>query len=45
MKDIVDLLARVLLATIFFYEAYDSIAHYADTKREIAALGLIWDPD
>ena len=45
MKDIIDLIARVLLATIFFYEAYDAIFYYADTKREIAALGLIWNPD
>lgn len=45
MKDIIDLLARVLLATIFFYEAYDAIFYYADTKREIASLGLMWNPD
>lgn len=45
MKDLIDLVARVLLATIFFYEAYDAIFYYEKTKIEMAAHGLTWNPD
>jgi len=33
MKDSIDLIARVFLAFIFFFEAYDSITHFKATKE------------
>ena len=45
MKDIIDLLARVLIAFIFLYEAYDSIAFFKLTKEKMLSYGLTWQPD
>lgn len=45
MKDIIDLIARVLLAFIFLYEAYDSIFYYKSTKAMMTAYGLTWRQD
>jgi putative oxidoreductase len=45
MKDIVDLLARICIAIIFLYEAYDSIAYYQLTKEKMTAYGLTWQQD
>lgn len=45
MKNFVDLLARILLSTIFFYEAYDAIFHAEATKVAMAAHGLTWNAD
>ena len=45
MKDIIDLIARICIATIFLYEAYDSVAYYQLTKEKMAAYGLTWQQD
>ena len=45
MKDILDLLARVCLAFIFLYEAYDSIFYFQETKAKMATYGLTWNPN
>ncbi len=45
MKDIVDLIARVFLAFIFFYEAYDSIFYFKQTKTTMTNFGLTWNQD
>ncbi|MFT4761481.1 MAG: putative oxidoreductase [Paraglaciecola sp.] len=45
MKNFVDLLARILLATIFFYEAYDAIFFADATKTAMAAHRLTWNAD
>lgn len=45
MKNFIDLLARILLATIFFYEAYDAIFFADATKTAMAAHGLTWNAD
>lgn len=45
MKDIVDLIARVFLAFIFLYEAFDSLHYFKETKAEMAEYKLIWNPD
>ncbi len=45
MKDFVDLLARVLLAVIFFYEAYDSAVYFKATKLKMAEYGLTANQD
>ena len=45
MKDIVDLIGRVLLSFIFLYDAYDTIFYFQDTKTEMMSYGLTWRPD
>ncbi len=37
MKDKIDLLARILLASIFFLHSYDLINHYFGIKEKVAA--------
>ena len=37
MKDIIDLIARICIALIFLYEAWDSISHYKATKLSMAS--------
>ena len=45
MKNIADLLGRMLLAFIFFYEAYDSI-FFKDANIELMAHhGVTWQPE
>ncbi len=43
MKDVLDLLARVCLAFIFLYEAYDSIFYFQETKAKMTVYGLTWN--
>lgn len=45
MKNILDLLSRFFLATIFLFEAYDSIAFFQHTKETMAAYGLTSNQD
>ena len=45
MKDIIDLLARICIATIFLYEAYDSLSYYKLTKMKMTEYGLTWQQD
>ena len=45
MKDIVDLIARGLLACIFLYEAYDSIIFFNSTKETMTDYGIHWSQD
>ena len=45
MKDILDLIGRLFLATIFFYEAYDTTFHFERTKAEMADHGWLWQLD
>lgn len=45
MKDILDLLARILLSAIFLYEAYDSAVFYKKTQNTMSEYGLTWQPD
>ncbi|MFT4664240.1 MAG: putative oxidoreductase [Polaribacter sp.] len=40
MKDIVDLIARICIALIFLWEAWDSITHYQDTKELMAGYNI-----
>ena len=44
MKDILDLIARIFIATIFFYEAVDSIWYFNDAKNVLIDYGLSWQP-
>lgn len=45
MKDVLDLLARILIAVIFLYEAYDSIFYFGATKEVMDDYGLVWQQD
>lgn len=45
MKDLVDLIARILLAFIFLFEAYDSITYFQSTKNMMTEYGLTWRQD
>ena len=42
MKDYVDLIARCIIAFIFFYEAYDTIIMFEHTKETMTAYGIHW---
>lgn len=45
MKDYIDLLARICIAFIFLYEAYDSIVFFHKTKETMTAYGITWNQD
>jgi len=45
MKDIFDLIGRILIAFIFLYEAYDSIRYFKGTKEFMTEYGLTWRQD
>lgn len=45
MKDIADLIGRILISFIFFYEAYDSIAFFESTKQTMSDYGITWQQD
>ncbi|MDX1684164.1 MAG: DoxX family protein [Saprospiraceae bacterium] len=45
MKDILDLVARVLISCIFLFEAYDSVAYYKNTKQTMIDYNLTWQTD
>ena len=42
MKDLFDLFARIMLASIFLFEALDSIIYFEHTKQTMSAYGLNW---
>ena len=45
MKDFLYLLGRIFIATIFIYEAYDSIYYFHMTKATMSMYGLTWRQD
>jgi putative oxidoreductase len=45
MKDIFDLVGRIFISFIFFFEAYDTLFFYKDTKDQMTAYGLLWQQD
>ena len=45
MKNLFDLLGRLFLSFIFFYEAYDSIKFGKETKDLMTEYGLTWRQD
>ena len=45
MKDIFDLIGRILISFIFLFEAYDSIAYFGATKEAMDDYGLTWNQD
>lgn len=45
MKDIIDLIGRVLISFIFLFDAYDSIAFFKDTKEQMLNYGISWQTE
>jgi len=45
MKDVIELLARIFLAAIFLFEAWDSIYYFENTKRTMSLYGMDWGQD
>lgn len=45
MKDIFDLIARILIACIFLFEAYDSTVFFKSTKELMTAYNITWQQD
>lgn len=45
MKDVLDLIGRVFISLIFFWEAYDSIAYFDSVKRTMTNYGITWNQD
>jgi len=45
MKDVLDLVGRILIAFIFLYEAYDSIAFFKQNKQTMTDYGVTWNQD
>lgn len=44
MKPIADLIARIFIAFLFFFEAYDTLKFHKDTIEAMAYYGLTWNP-
>ena len=45
MKHITDLLARIFLSLIFFWEAFDSVKYFKSTKISMTEYGVTWRQD
>jgi putative oxidoreductase len=42
MRELFDLIARILVSIIFFFEAYDSIAYFKLVKETMTDYGITW---
>jgi putative oxidoreductase len=45
MKDLLDLFGRFFLAVFFYFEAFDSIFYFRETREKMTAYGLTWKQD
>ncbi|MFK7980528.1 MAG: DoxX family membrane protein, partial [Saprospiraceae bacterium] len=45
MKDVIDLIGRILISIIFLYEAYDSMFYFEETKEVMTSYGVTWNQD
>lgn len=45
MKDIADLLARISISFIFFYEMYDILGFWKQNKITMTSYGITWNQD
>lgn len=45
MRDVTDLIGRIFLATIFIFEAIDSMLYFEKTKQAMSMHGLMWNQD
>ena len=44
MKDVADLIGRILISILFLYEAIDSIIFFENTINTMANYGVTWHP-
>ena len=42
MKNIVDLIGRIFISVIFYFEAYDAINYFGDTRVLLGEYGFPW---
>jgi putative oxidoreductase len=45
MRDVTDLIGRIFLATIFIFEAIDSMLYFEKTKQAMSMHGMTWNQD
>lgn len=45
MKDVAELLARILIAFVFIYEALDAVVFYGKTKATMSVYGIQWQQE
>ncbi|MBP7821664.1 MAG: DoxX family membrane protein [Saprospiraceae bacterium] len=45
MKDIFDLLGRMFLSVIFFFDAYETMTYITITKTKMTEYGIVWRQD
>jgi len=45
MKNSIDLIARILISIMFYYEAFDSFLYFDATIETMQKYGLTWKPD
>ncbi len=45
MKDLADLIGRVFISLIFFFEVYDTIGFWQNTKDTMTSYGITWNQD
>lgn len=45
MKNYLDLLGRLFIAILFYFEAFDSIFYFRETREKMTAYGLTWKQD
>ncbi len=45
MRDVTDLVGRILLSAIFFFEAIDSAIYFEKTRESMTHHGLTWNQD
>jgi putative oxidoreductase len=45
MKDIADLIGRILISILFLFEAFDSLIFFENTKRTLGYYGINWNPN
>ena len=43
MKDFTDVLGRLLIAVIFYFEAYDKMFYMTPTRATMTSLGITWN--
>lgn len=45
MKNTIDLLARIFISVMFYYEAFDSFFSFHKTKHTMKVYGITWNQD
>jgi putative oxidoreductase len=45
MKNIVDLIGRIFLSSVFIFEAIDTLKFYEETRASLTNLNIVWQQD